>query len=74
MTGGGPQVDEEANVNQWETTYGLRVDVLAAVAYLLGPFSGAFNTIHFRESLTHGVSSTCHSHLRNPERLRPLPR
>ncbi|KAJ8702615.1 hypothetical protein PTI98_001318 [Pleurotus ostreatus] len=39
MTGGGPQVDEEANVNQWETTYGLRVDVLAAVAYLLGPFS-----------------------------------
>ncbi|KAG5221889.1 actin [Salix suchowensis] len=52
MTGGGPQVDEGANVNQWETTYGLRVDVLAAVAYLLGPFSGAFNTIHFRESLT----------------------
>ncbi|KAF4572902.1 hypothetical protein EYR36_007412 [Pleurotus pulmonarius] len=39
MAGSGPQVDEDANVNQWETTYGLRVDVLAAVAYLLGPFS-----------------------------------
>ena len=31
---------EHGQPNEWETTYGLRVDVLAAFAYLLGPLSG----------------------------------
>ncbi|KAI9572956.1 hypothetical protein HD554DRAFT_2185226 [Boletus coccyginus] len=30
---------ERGGHNEWETTYGLRVDVLAAFAYLLGPIS-----------------------------------
>jgi len=34
----------ETQQNQWETRYGMRVDVLAAVAYLLGPISGAYTT------------------------------
>jgi hypothetical protein len=36
----GPQEDAEGHQNQWETRYGLRVDMLAAAAYLLGPISG----------------------------------
>ncbi|KAL0951171.1 hypothetical protein HGRIS_007902 [Hohenbuehelia grisea] len=41
MSGGGPSHAEEAEgqINQWETRYGMRVDMLAAVAYLLGPIS-----------------------------------
>ncbi|KIJ68437.1 hypothetical protein HYDPIDRAFT_106633 [Hydnomerulius pinastri MD-312] len=31
--------DVEGRQNQWETRYGLRVDMLAAFAYLLGPMS-----------------------------------
>ena len=39
---GGLGALEEAEVqqNQWETTYGTRVDILAILAYLLSPFSG----------------------------------
>ncbi|KAJ7225501.1 hypothetical protein GGX14DRAFT_420804 [Mycena pura] len=38
---GGLGAAEEADSqqNQWETRYGLRVDLLAAMAYLLGPIS-----------------------------------
>lgn len=32
----------EAQNNQWETRYGMRVDVLAAACYLLGPITGEF--------------------------------
>ena len=33
--------DERENaVTMWETRFGMRVDVLAAFAYLLGPISG----------------------------------
>ena len=41
--GGGIGLAEEAEEpqNQWETTYGMRVDILAAFAYLLGPISGS---------------------------------
>lgn len=42
----GGQVTAEAaetTQNQWETRYGMRVDVLAAIAYLLGPVSGAYD-------------------------------
>ncbi|RDB28851.1 hypothetical protein Hypma_015508 [Hypsizygus marmoreus] len=39
-TGGGdPQAMLEGQQSQWETSHGLRVDLLAAVAYLLGPVS-----------------------------------
>jgi len=31
---------EDVQQNQWETSYGLRVDVLSALAYILGPVSG----------------------------------
>lgn len=40
---GGAGAAEEAEaegVNAWETRYGLRVDMLAAFSYLLGPISG----------------------------------
>jgi len=40
--GGGSGADEEAEAqiqNQWETRYGMRVDLLAAWAYILGPVS-----------------------------------
>lgn len=41
-TGGAGAAEEaEGQTSQWETRYGMRVDVLAAVAYLLGPISGA---------------------------------
>ncbi|KAF8973938.1 hypothetical protein BDZ97DRAFT_1751875 [Flammula alnicola] len=38
---GGPSAvsDEDPPTNQWETTYGWRVDILALCAYLLGPVS-----------------------------------
>ncbi|KAK0233227.1 hypothetical protein IW262DRAFT_61523 [Armillaria fumosa] len=40
-SGGLGSSDEvEGPQNQWETRYGLRVDVLAALAYLFGPISG----------------------------------
>jgi hypothetical protein len=42
--GGGAGADEEAESqiqNQWETRYGMRVDLLAAWAYVLGPVTGA---------------------------------
>lgn len=35
---------ERAQPNEWETTYGLRVDLLAAFAYLLGPISGSIKS------------------------------
>ncbi|KAJ7487612.1 hypothetical protein B0H11DRAFT_2014101 [Mycena galericulata] len=39
-SGGLGAVEEaEGQQNQWETRHGLRVDMLAAVAYLLGPIS-----------------------------------
>ncbi|KAF8078608.1 hypothetical protein FPV67DRAFT_1689067 [Lyophyllum atratum] len=37
--GGGLAEASEVPVNQWETRYGLRVDISAAVAYLLGPLT-----------------------------------
>jgi hypothetical protein len=45
--GSGAAEDVEGQMNQWETRYGMRVDVLAAVAYLLGPISGVWITIGF---------------------------
>ena len=41
--GGGSGADEEAESqiqNQWETRFGMRVDLLAAWAYVLGPVTG----------------------------------
>jgi hypothetical protein len=41
--GGGSGADEEAESqiqNQWETRFGMRVDLLAAWAYILGPVTG----------------------------------
>ncbi|KAJ6575128.1 hypothetical protein B0H19DRAFT_1254738 [Mycena capillaripes] len=35
----GAAEEAESQQNQWETRHGLRVDMLAAVAYLLGPIS-----------------------------------
>lgn len=32
--------EAESQVNQWESKLGLRVDVMAALAYVLGPISG----------------------------------
>ncbi|KAI0051704.1 hypothetical protein FA95DRAFT_1602466 [Auriscalpium vulgare] len=37
--GMGSTDDAEEQTNQWETRYGMRVDVLAAFAYVLGPLS-----------------------------------
>lgn len=34
--------EAENGANSWDTRYGLRVDVLAAFAYLLGPISGVY--------------------------------
>jgi hypothetical protein len=39
----GAAEDAEGQANQWETRYGMRVDILAAVAYLMGPLSGVWN-------------------------------
>ena len=33
-------VQEDVSQNQWETSSGLRVDVLSSFAYILGPISG----------------------------------
>jgi hypothetical protein len=41
---GGSGADEEVGTqihNQWETRYNMRVDLLSAWAYVLGPVSGA---------------------------------
>ena len=54
--GGGSSADEEVESqmrNQWETRYGMRVDFLAAWAYVLGPISGAphISPLHNRHSI-----------------------
>ena len=40
LGGFGSQPEAEGPSNQWESRFGMRVDVLAAFAYLLGPISG----------------------------------
>lgn len=40
--GASPADDIESYTNPWETTYGMRVDMLAASAYVLGPLSGVW--------------------------------
>lgn len=37
---GHEDTQEDVQQNQWETSYGMRVDVLSAFAYILGPISG----------------------------------
>lgn len=37
--GAGAVEDAEGQTNEWVTRYGMRVDILAALAYLLGPIS-----------------------------------
>lgn len=34
------EAEAESGVSAWETRFGMRVDVLSACAYLLGPISG----------------------------------
>ena len=41
ITGLGNSVESDASTNQWESRFGMRIDLLAAFAYLLGPISGA---------------------------------
>ncbi|KAG2159875.1 uncharacterized protein EDB93DRAFT_1244645 [Suillus bovinus] len=36
---GHEDIQEDVQQNQWETSYGMRVDVLSAFAYILGPIS-----------------------------------
>ncbi|KZS92968.1 hypothetical protein SISNIDRAFT_454916 [Sistotremastrum niveocremeum HHB9708] len=38
-SGGAGSIEEDTPANQWETRFGWRVDVLAAVAYLGGPIT-----------------------------------
>ncbi|KAJ3485562.1 hypothetical protein NLI96_g4866 [Meripilus lineatus] len=44
----------ESGVNSWETAYGMRVEVLAAFAYLLGPISVLHLTAIFLDSIPVG--------------------
>ncbi|KAL1738984.1 hypothetical protein HDZ31DRAFT_86039 [Schizophyllum fasciatum] len=39
--------DAESQQNLWKTRHGMRVDVLAAFAYILGPISGAMTSCDF---------------------------
>lgn len=53
--GGGSGANEEVESqmqNQWETRYGMRVDLLAAWAYVLGPVSGALPFLQSSFDLT----------------------
>ena len=34
------EVENQSQQSQWETRFGMRVDLLAAFAYILGPISG----------------------------------
>lgn len=47
----GAAEEAEAQQNQWETRYGMRVDVLAAVTYLLSPVTGMWSPLS-SEALT----------------------
>lgn len=38
--GAAEEAEAESGVSAWETRFGMRVDMLAAVAYILGPLSG----------------------------------
>ncbi|GAB1525901.1 hypothetical protein RhiTH_009067 [Rhizoctonia solani] len=40
MGGGAGHVEDQMGANEWETRFGWRVDVEAAVAYLGGPITG----------------------------------
>ena len=44
--------EAENGTSMWETRHGLRVDMLAAFAYVLGPVSGAYSDV-----------SSCHDRL-----------
>lgn len=64
ITGFGGGGDEENGVNNlWETRFGWRVDVLAALAYLLGPVSGKPYICRKYTSLTVPASSFCSYHV-----------
>ena len=45
---GGSGADDEAEAqaqNLWETSYNMRVDLLATWAYMLGPISGTYSCL-----------------------------
>lgn len=44
--GAGAADSAESQINQWETRFGMRVEVLAACAYILGPMSGESTSSH----------------------------
>jgi hypothetical protein len=45
----GAAEDAESQQNQWESSLGFRVDVMAAVAYLFGPLSGEILSIYLSD-------------------------
>ena len=61
---------ETDRANAWESRFGWRIDIMAAVAYLGGPASG--QSRHGRVYLEL-MGSTGIPHPRDAERLRPVP-
>lgn len=68
--------DERENaVTMWETRFGMRVDVLAAFAYLLGPVSGmCFVSCYARSAMNYHRYSFTMPHPRNAQRFRAVSR
>jgi hypothetical protein len=65
-TGGAGAAEEaEGQMNQWETRFGMRVDVLAAVAYLLGPISGVLNAMISNRTYPEHPTSSCATYYRD---------
>ena len=49
--GAAEEAEAESGVSAWETRFGMRVDALAAFAYIFGPLSGATTfMLHIRGS------------------------
>ncbi len=57
----------ESGINAWETAYGMRVEILAAFAYLLGPISGQSEISNPKNTHSQARYSTHSVNLRNPQ-------
>ena len=69
-----PDIIERGPHHDWQTTYGMRVDVLSAFAYLLGPISGSALSFSSRVLPSQlGIFSPHLAYPGNTQRLRSFP-
>ena len=72
--GAAEEAEAESGVSAWETRFGMRVDILAAAAYILGPVSGTPLRSFGCPACTYAdLGSSVDPRPRDTQRLCPLP-